>query len=97
HSEVLLERLKELNGVDRAGANVQRNVERSIGVAFSRNRLNCGSEFHWRPGVEPRSFRVPSDGVQRSLAQIEPKEIALAILHKVEDQFGYQRDALPRA
>jgi len=34
--------------------------------------------------------------VERSLAQIAPDEIALAVLHKVEDQFGYQRAALPR-
>jgi hypothetical protein len=41
-------------------------------------------------------FRLPGDGVTRSLAQIAAEEIELAVLHKVEDQFGYQRDALPR-
>ena len=39
---------------------------------------------------------MPGDGVQRSPAQIALEEIALAVLHKVEDQFGYQRSALPR-
>jgi very-short-patch-repair endonuclease len=98
HREVALERLKELNGVDRAGANVQRNVERAIAVAISRGRLaQRGDDFLGLPGAQVRVFRLPGDGVTRALAQIAPEEIALAVLHKVEDQFGYQRDALPRA
>ena len=98
HQEIMLERLKELNGVDRAGANVQRNVERAIEVAVSRGRLaRKGDVFLCLPGTRARVFRLPVDGVMRSLAQIAAEEIELAVLHKVEDQFGYQRDALPRA
>jgi very-short-patch-repair endonuclease len=97
HRDVLLERLKGLNGVDRAGSNVQRNVGRAIDVAVSRRRVETPGEFLRRPDARPRVFRVPGEGVQRSLSQIEPEEIALAVLHKVEDQFGYQRDALARA
>jgi very-short-patch-repair endonuclease len=97
HQEVLLERLKELNGVDRAGSNVQRNVERAVTVALSRGRLEKAGEFLRRPGAVLRTFRVPGDGVERALAEIAREEMALAILHKVEDQFGYQREALPRA
>ena len=97
HLGVLLERLKEVNGVDRAGANVQRNVERAIAVAISRHRVERSSEFVRRPGIESPVFRLPGDGVQRSVGEIAPEEIALAILRKVEDQFGYQRDALPGA
>jgi len=82
--------------VDRAGSNVQRNVERAIAVAVSRRRVERGGEFLRRPGAELAVFRLPGDGVQRSLAQIASEEIALAILHKVEDQFGYQRDGLSR-
>ena len=59
--------------------------------------MERSSEFVRRPGIESPVFRLPGDGVQRSVAEIAPEEIALAILHKVEDQFGYQRDALPRA
>jgi hypothetical protein len=40
---------------------------------------------------------MPGDSVRRSLAQIAAEEIRLAVLHKVEDQFGYQREALARA
>ncbi len=97
HWEVLLERLKELNGVDRAGAKIQRNVERVIAVLVSRGRVEKSGDYLRRPGATPRTFRVPGDGMRRSLEQIAPEEIALAVLHKLEDQFGYQRDALPRA
>jgi very-short-patch-repair endonuclease len=96
HQEIMLERLKELNGVDRAGANIQRNVERAIGVAVSRGRLVQTSDGFLGVGSQARVFRLPGDGVTRSLAQIAAEEIELAVLHKVEDQFGYQRDALPR-
>jgi very-short-patch-repair endonuclease len=96
HQEVLLDRLKELNGVDRAGANVVRNVERAIMVVIQRARVEKSSPFLRRPGATP-VLRLPGDGVQRSLGQIAPEELALAVLHKVEEQFGYQREALPRA
>ena len=92
-----MERLKELNGVDRAGAKIQRNVERVIAVLVSRGRVEKSGDYLRRPGATPRTFRVPGDGMRRSLEQIAPEEIALAVLHKLEDQFGYQRDALPRA
>jgi len=83
--------------VDRAGANIVRNVDRAIMVAVSRNRVEKNGHFLGRPGAPPSHFRLPSDGVQRSLTLIAPEEIALAVLHTVEDQFGYQREALPRA
>jgi hypothetical protein len=93
----MLERLKELNGVDRAGTNIQRNVERAVEVAVSRGRLaHKGNGFLGLP-AQARVFRLPGDGVTRALAQIAAEEIELAVRHKVEDQFGYQRDALPRA
>jgi hypothetical protein len=34
--------------------------------------------------------------VQRSVSSVPREEIELAVLHVVEDQFGFQRDALPR-
>ena len=98
HEEVLLERLKDLNGVDRAGVNVQRNVDRATTVAISRGRFERKDVgFLGLPGSQPRAFRVPGDDISRQLSQIALEEIALAVLHKVEDHFGYQREALPRA
>ncbi len=97
HPDVLLERLKESNGVDRAGANIQRNLERAIAVAVSRGRLLQNDGFITLPGRRMQAFRIPGAGVTRQLAHIAPDEIAAAVLYKVEDQFGYQRDALPRA
>jgi len=40
---------------------------------------------------------VPGDGVLRPLSLIPPEELQLAVLYIVEDQFGYPRDAMPRA
>ncbi len=96
HEDVLLDRLKELNDVDRAGINIQRNVGRASTVAAGRGLVKRNGEFLYSRAREPRTFRVPGDDVERALAQIAPEEIALAVLYKVEDQFGYQRQALPR-
>lgn len=35
--------------------------------------------------------------MHRALGQVPPDELELAVLYLVEDQWGYQRDAIPRA
>ena len=97
HEELLTERLKEINGVARAGHNVQDNVDRAAEIAIRAGklqRLNGG--FLKNRGSRLTTFRTPGDGVHRSLASMPPEEIELAVLHVVEDQFGFQRDVLPR-
>jgi very-short-patch-repair endonuclease/DNA polymerase III delta prime subunit len=97
HLELLVDRLKEMHGVARAGSNVQRNVDRAVESA----ERNCGIErrgnFLKARGSGLETFRIPGEGVHRHLALVPPEEIELAILYIVEDQFGFQRDALPRA
>ena len=97
HEELLIERLKEINQVGRVGTNVQENIQRAIKAALRVANLERTAEYFLRvPGSQRPTFRAPGNGVHRPLAQIPPEEFDLAILFIVEDQFGYQRDALPR-
>jgi very-short-patch-repair endonuclease len=99
HHDILVERLKEIHGVARAGSNVQANIEcalldscRSDGVTDE-----AGSGFYDSPGHQLESFRLPSGAVRRPIEHIAPKELALAILYLVEDQFGVVEESLPAA
>jgi hypothetical protein len=97
HEEILTERLKEINGVGRAGGTIQNNVEQAIHSAIRNHGLERKRKFLKVREHSPTGFRVPGDGVLRPLSQIPPEEIEIAVLSVVEDQFGYQREALPRA
>jgi very-short-patch-repair endonuclease len=99
HKELLIERLKEINRVARTGSNIQANVNRAIKLALRGGEVEQ-VVGHWdflkRGETRLRTFRVPGDNVERPLQWIAPEEVELAVLHVVEDQFGCQRDALPR-
>lgn len=97
YDQLLTERLKEIHGIARTGGNVQANVDRAIVIAVRAHGLERNGDFLKCRGTDPHTFRVPGDGVHRSLGQVPPKEIELAILYVVEDQFGFPRDALPHA
>jgi hypothetical protein len=49
------------------------------------------------PEHDLESFRLPADSAKRPVEQIAPREIALAILYLVEDQFGIFEESLPAA
>lgn len=98
HRELLEERLKEINGVGRVGDNVAANIEHAVQAAVRRGELErVGNDFLRRPGQKLATFRTPGDGAERPAACIPVEEIQLAVLHVVEDQFGCQRAALPKA
>jgi very-short-patch-repair endonuclease len=98
HIDMLSERLKELNGVARAGANILDNVRRAIEIAVRSAQLErMDGDFLKRKGHIVDTFRIAGDGVERPLSYVPPEEIRVAVLYIVEDQFGYQREALPRA
>ncbi len=98
HEQLLIERLKEIYAVVRAGPKVQANVDRAITVALQAHRLERSEGRFLRPqGFLCGLFRTPGDGVHRPLALVPPDELDLAILYVVEDQFGVPRDALPHA
>jgi len=95
--DVITERLKEIYGVSRAGANVQRNVAYAIERSKSWSNLIQRSGFVYNSEGESNFFRVPAQAVVRGLSQIAPEEIENAILYLVEDQFGFAREHLPKA
>jgi len=97
HLELLIDRLKEIHGVARAGANVQRNADLAITSAERNHGVQRRGDFLRARGSGLETFRIPGDGVHRRLGLVPPEEIELAIVYMVEDQFGFQRDALPRA
>lgn len=99
HHDLLVDRLKELHGIARAGSNVQANIGRALRGAQQNRRITneSRSPFYFVPGSDLESFRLPVDSIKRPIEQIAPKEIALAILYLVEDQFGIFEESLPTA
>jgi very-short-patch-repair endonuclease len=99
HHDLLVDRLKELHGVARAGSNVQSNIERALRSAQQSRGVSreAKSSFYFVSGQNLEFFRVPSDSVRRPIEQIAPSEISLAVLYLVEDQFGIFEESLPAA
>jgi very-short-patch-repair endonuclease len=97
HTDLMTERLKDLNGVARAGKNVKAIIYRAVRIAEQSNAVKVVGDFLHRDGARRVDFRTPGDGIMRPLAWIPREEIELAVLHVVEEQFGYQREALPHA
>jgi very-short-patch-repair endonuclease len=97
HSDLITERLKDLNGVAREGKNVKATIHRAVRIAEQSNAVKVAGDFLYRNGATCADFRTPGDGTTRPLAWIPREEIELAVLHVVEEQFGYQREALPHA
>jgi hypothetical protein len=99
HHDLLVDRLKELHGVARAGSNVVSNIERALRSAQQSRVITreSRSPFYSLSGQNLEFFRVPSDSVRRPIEQIAPNEVSLAILYLVEDQFGMFEESLPAA
>ncbi len=97
--ELLLERLRDVHEVGRAGNNIRTNVGAAIRYAAYHGQIETVSESSGLVVTIPRrtlaTFRTPGDGVQRGIELIPKDEIALAVLFLVEDQFGMQRDSIP--
>jgi very-short-patch-repair endonuclease len=98
HEDFLGERLKEVCGVERAGANVQSNIGEAILIAVRRKEIEQRRQrnFLWAKDVQLGAFRIPSDSYRRPMNWIHRDEIELAILYLVEDQFGVLRHELGR-
>ena len=99
HRELVLERLKELHKVERAGSNIEANFRNALRSALRRKRVMQRSEkeFIWPVDRSLSSFRTPGDGVSRTLELIPREEIELAVLFLVEDQFGMIREYIPQS
>ncbi len=96
HEDVLWDRLKEIHGVARAGANVRANITKAIRIA-TKDSVVRGSDrrFYYYGVAPPTAFRIAADGVHRTIDQIPPEEIQLAIQHLAEEQFGVSREDVP--
>lgn len=97
HIDVIIERLKEIYGVSRAGANIQKNVTHAIERSVRWSDLINKEGFIYKTKDDTNVFRVPAEGVVRGLEQIAPDEIENAILYLVEDQFGFAREHVSKA
>ncbi len=97
HYNLLVERLKEIHDVARAGTNVQSNIKRALRSAEHNRTVTHDqrSPFYYRPGHSLESFRLPTDSSRRPIEYIAPVEISLAVLYLVEDQFGVVEESLP--
>lgn len=97
HQDLLIERLKEVYGVSRAGANIHKNSISAARLAVNRHGLKISSKFIYKNNLRPNGFRVPSPGTERELSHIATEEIENAILYLVEDQFGFARERIAKA
>jgi very-short-patch-repair endonuclease len=97
HYDFLLERLKHLHGIERAGSNVQANIKQAIRQAMRWETIahDPRSPFYRCQAHPLQRFRIGPDGVSRGIDQIAPEELALAVLYMVEDQFGVSEERAP--
>src|SRR5439155_1263767 len=80
----------DLHGVERAGSNIQANIKLAVRQATRWQIVEheSRSPFYRVPTRPLVRFRACANGVSRTVEYIAPEELALAVLHLVEDQFG---------
>ncbi|MEJ1968691.1 MAG: DUF3320 domain-containing protein [Rhizomicrobium sp.] len=95
HIDEIVQRVRILWGLGRAGARIRSTVERAVGIACRQGLLK-GEEFLAYPGREAR-IRDRSEVASLSLRRPEhlpPAEIDQAIMKLVAVNFGAGRDSL---
>jgi superfamily I DNA and/or RNA helicase/very-short-patch-repair endonuclease len=97
HEYVLHERLKEVFGVAKIGANINSNVKEALESARYDKEIEQRKSFIWKRGKKLKTFRTSSDDAKRLLRHISSQEITLAILYLVEDQFGIMKEQIPQS
>jgi very-short-patch-repair endonuclease len=98
--ELLLERLREIHGIGRAGTNIRDNFDHALGDAERARSIRVVKESRRvrvvaHPERDLAAFRTSKEGDRREIDLIPRVEIALAVLYLVEDQFGMQRERIP--
>lgn len=97
HKDLILERLKEIYGVSKAGANIRKNLDHALERSVSWSDLKLKDGFLYSSGPRRVGFRIPGNGITRDLNQIPQEEIENAIMYLVEDQFGFARERIAKA
>ncbi len=97
HTDLLLERVKDLTKVSRAGANIQKNFDNALKIAIKNGYVEKNKDdkgFIYETGKLYPNFRVNGDDVQRRLSQICNEEIRNAVKYLIQEQFGLAYDNL---
>jgi very-short-patch-repair endonuclease len=99
HFDFLLERLKALHDIQRAGSNVRANLDEALQYALRRGTIarKPHSQFYVVPGCSLPGFRTATETVKRPVEHISLSEIAQAALFLIEDQFGLVEESAPTA
>lgn len=100
HIDLLMERIKELSGVNRIGANIQKNFDSALRIALIEGRIEKNKEdkeFIYETGKQYSSFRLPGNNVLRRLNQISAIEIKNALIFLIQEQFGLAYDNLEQS
>jgi len=97
HIDILMERIKDLTGVGRAGNNIQKNFDAALKIAMNNDDVEKNKEdkgFIYKVGENYSSFRVERDETHRQLNYISAIEIKNALLYLIQEQFGLAYDNL---
>jgi uncharacterized membrane protein YheB (UPF0754 family) len=95
--DMLLRRVCELSATGRVGSNILSNFNSAIKLAVKNGDIEKNGhdkDFFYKPNKVYKSFRTPSDGIERRLNEISLVEIKNAIKYLINNQFGLAYDNL---
>lgn len=100
HVDVVARRIVEAAGVKRIGNRIKTSVDRAITFAMVTKMMKKRGDFLWQKGMVKASVvrshaHVPE--FSRTIDQIAPEEITLAIEIVVAKAFGMERESIPPA
>lgn len=100
HVDVVARRIVEAAGVKRIGNRIKVSIDQAITFALVTKMMKRRGDFLWKKGVENATVvrshaHVPD--FSRTIDQIAPEEITLAIEIVVVKAFGIQRENIPSA
>ena len=97
HRELLDDRVRDSFKIGRIGSSIRKNIERSLRKLSKDEKIKIKDDFIYNKAARVDKFRLPANGTKRTIRFIAPEELGMAILYIVEDQFGIDRDQIPRS
>ena len=100
HVDVVARRIVEAVGVKRVGNRIKTSLDQAITLALGTKMMKRRGDFLWKKGMEQAAVVRSHASVanfSRSIDQIAPEEITLAIEIVVAKAFGMQRESIPSA